>query len=83
MYISDFEELSSFCERASSSRILAVDTEFLRERTYYPKLCLIQIATHEESASIDPLAIDDLSPLAELLTDERITQIVHACTQDL
>lgn len=83
MYISDFEELSSFCERVSSSRILAVDTEFLRERTYYPKLCLIQVATHDESASIDPLAIDDLSPLAKLLADERITKVFHACTQDL
>lgn len=83
MYISDFDELSLFCERASSSRVLAVDTEFLREKTYYPKLCLIQVATHDESASIDPLVIDDLSPLAALLEDERITKIFHACTQDL
>ena len=63
--------------------MLAVDTEFLREKTYYPKLCLIQVATHEESASVDPLAIDDLSPLAVLLEDQRITKIFHACTQDL
>lgn len=83
MYISAFDELASFCERASSSRILAVDTEFLREKTYYPKLCLIQIATHDESAAVDPLLIDDLSPLVELLTDTRITKIFHACSQDL
>lgn len=83
MYISAFDELASFCERASGSRILAVDTEFLREKTYYPKLCLIQIATHDESAAVDPLLIDDLSPLVALLTDKRITKIFHACSQDL
>ena len=83
MFISEFEQLSAFCERASSSRILAVDTEFLREKTYYPKLCLIQVATHDELASIDPLAIDDLSPLKALFEDERITKVFHACTQDL
>jgi ribonuclease D len=55
----------------------------LREKTYYPKLCLIQIATHEESAAVDPLLINDLSPLVELLTDTRITKIFHACSQDL
>ncbi len=83
MYIFEYDELCAFCERATSARILAVDTEFLRERTYYPQLCLIQVATHDESASIDPLAIDDLSPLSALLADERITKVFHACTQDL
>lgn len=83
MYISKYEDLATFCDRAASSRILAVDTEFLREKTYFPKLCLIQIATHDESACVDPLAIDDLTPLCNLLTDQRITKIFHACTQDL
>lgn len=83
MYISDFDGLVAFCQRAASSRILAVDTEFLREKTYYPKLCLIQVATHDESVAIDPLLIEDLSPLAALLADERITKVFHACTQDL
>lgn len=83
MYISDYETLSSFCDQAASSRILAVDTEFLRERTYYPKLCLIQVATHERSVAIDPLAIEDLSPLTNLLIDSRITKVIHACSQDL
>lgn len=83
MYIFEYDELCAFCERASSARILAVDTEFLREKTYYPQLCLIQVATHDESASIDPLAIEDLSPLSALLADERITKVFHACTQDL
>ena len=83
MYISKYEDLAAFCDRAASARILAVDTEFLREKTYFPKLCLIQIATHDESACVDPLAIDDLTPLCNLLTDQRITKIFHACTQDL
>ncbi len=83
MYISQYDELVSFCQRASSSKILAVDTEFLREKTYYPKLCLIQVATHDESASIDPLLIDDLSPLSALLADRRVTKVFHACSQDL
>ena len=83
VYISKYEDLAAFCDRAASSRILAVDTEFLREKTYFPKLCLIQIATHDESACVDPLAIDDLTPLCNLLTDQRITKIFHACTQDL
>ena len=83
VYITDFDELAAFCERAESSRILAVDTEFLRERTYYPQLCLIQVATHDEWACVDPLLIDDLSPLSKLLADGRITKVLHACTQDL
>ena len=83
MFISDYDQLSAFCEQAASSRILAVDTEFLREKTYYPKLCLIQVATHDELASIDPLAIEDLSPLRALFEDPRITKVFHACTQDL
>lgn len=83
MYICEFDQLSAFCERAASSKILAVDTEFLREKTYYPKLCLIQVATHDESAAIDPLLIDNLSPLVDLLVDQRIIKVFHACTQDL
>lgn len=83
MYISEYNDLAAFCERAASSKILAVDTEFLREKTYYPKLCLIQVATHDESACIDPLLIKDMTPLCDLLADERVTKVFHACTQDL
>ncbi|ADK67924.1 ribonuclease D [Olsenella uli DSM 7084] len=83
MYISDHEGLTTFCKRVATSRVLAIDTEFLRERTYFPRLCLIQAATPDESAAIDPILIDDLSPLARLLTDESITKVFHACSQDL
>ena len=62
---------------------LALDTEFMREKTYFPQLCLVQIATSETVACIDPLSLDDLSPLLELIYDERITKVFHAAHQDL
>lgn len=83
MYISDKDALDAFCERASHAKVIAVDTEFLRERTYHPRLCLIQLATAEESAAIDPLLIDDLSPVVSLLVNPNITKVFHACSQDL
>lgn len=83
MYIATLEQLRAFCERASKETVLAVDTEFLRERTYRPVLCLIQVATKSEAAAIDPLLIDDLEPLRELLADTSKTKVFHACDQDL
>ena len=74
MYIATSEELSAFCERAKTSHILAVDTEFLREKTYFPKLCLVQVSTGSEIAAIDPLLIDDLTPLKELLEIRRLSR---------
>ncbi len=55
MYIESQDELDSFVQRAASSSLLAIDTEFLREKTYYAKLCLLQIATDDEVVIIDPL----------------------------
>ncbi len=84
LFISTYDELVSFCERAASSKVLAVDTEFLRERTYRPKLCLIQLATSaDDIVAVDPLAISDLTPVAELFKNPSITKILHACSQDL
>lgn len=83
MYIATRDELVSFCERAKQHAVLAVDTEFLRERTYRPKLCLVQVATEEEAVAIDPLAVDDLAPLRELFEDDTKTKVFHACGQDL
>lgn len=83
MYLSTSSELAAFCERASSHKVLGVDTEFLRERTYHPKLCLIQVATHDEAVAIDPLLIEDLTPLRDLLLDTTKTKVFHACDQDL
>ena len=83
MYLSTHDELVAFCERAASSKVLAVDTEFLREKTFYPKLCLVQVAAGDDIAAIDPILIEDLSPLAALLEDPGVTKVFHACTQDL
>lgn len=83
MYIASQEDLESFVERARSSSMLAIDTEFLREKTYYPKLCLVQMSADDEVAIIDPFAIDDLKAITPLLEDENIMKIFHAGYQDL
>src|SRR5690349_22822338 len=55
----------------------------MRERTYYPELCLVQVATDEVAACIDPLALPSLEPLLALLLDERMVKVLHAARQDL
>jgi ribonuclease D len=82
-YIDNPNALRLFAEQISGADWIAVDTEFLREKTYYPKLCLIQIATTEVVACIDPIALDDLSPLLDVIFDTRITKVMHAARQDL
>jgi ribonuclease D len=78
------KDLISFVEKMGSISWVSLDTEFLREKTYYAKLCLIQIETDQGlRACIDPLAVEDLSPLAELLNDPLITKVFHAAHQDL
>ena len=83
MYISTYDDLSAFCGRARCHAAIAIDTEFLRERTYHAKLCLVQVATPDECVVIDPLTIDDLSPLAELMADVDTLKVFHACSQDM
>ena len=63
-YIASQENLEAFVRRAASSSVLAIDTEFLREKTYYANLCLIQLATDTVVAVVDPFAIEDLKVLA-------------------
>jgi len=79
------DDLAALCERLAKSDFVAVDTEFMRENTYWPELCLVQIANSEEAAAIDPLAPDiDLGPLYKLLTDnEDVLKIFHAGGQDV
>jgi len=85
MLITDQTELETFCTSLKGQDFITVDTEFLREKTYYPKLCLIQIGDEDGSAAgIDPLEGDlDLSPVFDLLLDESILKIFHAGRQDL
>ena len=62
--VTDTETLTALCERLSKADFVAVDTEFMRESTYYPDLCLVQVASPEEAAAIDPKAAGiDLAPL--------------------
>jgi ribonuclease D len=82
-YIDSAAELAGFCARLSGTDWFAIDTEFLREKTYFPKLCLLQVATTSEVACIDPLALDDLGPLLAVLEDPRITKVMHSCRQDM
>ena len=83
MYIDSQAELQAFAERARSSSVLAIDTEFLREKTYYPKLCLMQMATDDERVIIDPFAVDDLKVLKPLLEDENVMKVFHSGHQDI
>ncbi|HZF43298.1 MAG TPA: ribonuclease D [Sphingomonadaceae bacterium] len=77
--------LADLCARLTNSPFVAVDTEFMRENTFWPELCLIQIGDAEEAAAIDPLAPDlDMQPLLDLLVDNHdVLKIVHAGGQDL
>ncbi|MTI64279.1 ribonuclease D [Methylophaga sp.] len=82
-YVDTNESLTDLCRQLAGSQWLAVDTEFHREKTYYPELCLIQIANDEVIACVDPLAIDDLTPLLDLFYRDDITLVFHAARQDL
>lgn len=78
------DELSAFCARLKGQDAVAVDTEFMRERTYWPKLCLVQVAGANEAAAIDPLADGmDLSPLFALWDAPETVKVFHAGRQDL
>lgn len=82
--ITDTKALAEFCALAAQEEYLSIDTEFVREHTYYPKLCLVQIGLQEKAAIIDPLAEGiDLSPLFALLQDKSVTKVFHAARQDL
>ncbi len=82
-YIDSAAELASFCAQLAAADWMALDTEFLREKTYYPKLCLLQIATPDSVACIDPLALDNLDPILDLVFDAGITKVMHSARQDM
>ncbi|WP_418830924.1 ribonuclease D [Paraeggerthella sp.] len=83
MYIANQENLVAFVERAMRSSVLAIDTEFLREKTYYAKLCLIQLATDDEAVIVDPFSVGDLGALKPVLENESVVKLFHAGSQDL
>lgn len=81
--IDTVEGLQLFTQKISAAKWMALDTEFLRERTYYAKLCLIQVEAEEHRACIDPLAIGDLSSFFEILANPQVIKVLHAAHQDL
>ncbi len=82
-YITTPEGLAVPCGELAVSSWLAVDTEFQRDKTYYPQLCLVQVANESIVACIDPLILTDLAPLLALLVNPAITKVFHAGRQDL
>ena len=82
-YIDQAEQLPALCQLISQEPWIALDTEFLREKTYYPKFCLLQIAAPGWVACVDPLAIEDLKPLLAAIYNPDITKVLHSCRQDL
>jgi ribonuclease D len=82
--ITTTDELAAFCQALTGAEYIAVDTEFMRERTYWPKLCLAQVAGPDEAAAIDALADGiDLAPLDELMANAKVLKVFHAARQDV
>ncbi|MBV8973343.1 MAG: ribonuclease D [Sphingomonadaceae bacterium] len=82
--ITDTATLAALCDRLAGADFVTVDTEFMRENTFFPDLCLVQIAGGDEAAAIDPKAPGlDLQPLLDLLTEADVLKVFHAAGQDL
>ncbi len=82
-YVDTQTKLAELLQQLAASEWLAIDTEFIREKTYYPRLCLIQLASPEKLVCIDPLSIEDLSGLFDFLANPKYLKIFHAAWQDL
>ena len=78
------DELAAICKRFAHFGFITVDTEFMRETTYWPKLCVVQIASPEEAFIVDAMAPDlDLAPLFKLMKNEKVVKVFHAARQDI
>ena len=82
-YIESDAELKEFCDQLRKGAWIGVDTEFMRERTYYSEPCLVQLSGDAGIACVDVLAIENLEPLKEVLCREEIVKLMHSCSQDL
>src|SRR5690625_1911801 len=84
LVLTDTEALRAYCAAQRNADFITVDTEFIRDTTYWPKLCLIQVAGPDTPAIIDPLAPGiELSPLLELFENQQVLKVFHAGRQDL
>lgn len=82
LYVDNSEKLQKLCAIIKNAPLLILDTEFIREKTYRAKLCLIQIATKDIIACVDPIALSDISPLMDIINDKNKLKILHAARQD-
>lgn len=83
LFARDADDLCRMADAARRAGVLAIDTEFMREKTYYARLCLVQVAVPERAWIIDPFEVNDLSVLFEVLTDPDVLKVLHAGGQDL
>src|SRR5690606_12988803 len=81
--ITEQSDLVDICARLATADFVTVDTEFMRESTYWPKLCLVQLAGPEDAVAVDPLADLDLQPLYDLLANRWVLKVFHAARQDI
>jgi ribonuclease D len=82
--VTSSDDLTQACERLSTSDFVAVDTEFMRESTFWPQLCLIQLASPQEGLIVDPMAPGlDLAPFWKLMANNAVVKVFHAARQDI
>ncbi len=82
--VTDTDTLAAVCQRIAAEPYVAIDTEFLRDKTYYSRLCLVQLAGREDVVAVDTLAPEiDLSPLYDLLANPAVLKVFHAARQDV
>lgn len=82
LYVDNSEKLQKLCDSIKDAPLLIIDTEFVREKTYRAKLCLIQIATDNIIACIDPITLNDITPLMDIINDKSKLKILHSARQD-
>ena len=82
-FIDRQQDLDTWIDRVSAIKVIGLDTEFLWERTYFPKLCLVQIAADDSIACIDTLALEDLSGLNAMMSVSTVQKVFHAAKQDI
>ena len=83
IFVDTPQTLADLCDSLRGCAALALDTEFLREKTYYTQLCLLQIASDDLIACVDPLALENIDPLLDILYDPAVTLVMHSARQDL
>lgn len=82
MYVTNQQDFNEFLELANKSEVVAIDTEFLRDKTYWPKLCLLQLAIHEKCILVDPFEVD-IVQIKDLLLNKRVVKLFHSPRQDI